>query len=63
MESITLIIQTCRCEANRKQSEFECYWFRKPSKYNPAIERDTSNGLEWASEKSHLSTRGDIIRG
>ena len=26
------------------------------------MERETSNGLEWASEDSRLSTRGDIIR-
>jgi len=25
MESITLIIRTCGCEATRKQSKFECY--------------------------------------
>ena len=25
MESITLIIQTYRCEANRRNSNFECY--------------------------------------
>jgi len=37
-------------------------WFRKPSEYNHAMERETSNGLEWASEDSRLSTRGDIIR-
>ena len=26
------------------------------------MERETSNGLEWASEETRLSTRGEIIR-
>ena len=26
------------------------------------MERETSSGLEWASEKTRLSTRGEIIR-
>lgn len=40
----------------------EIAWFRKRSEYNPAMEQETSNGFEWGSEESRLSTRGDIIR-